>query len=580
MELTATDANTGKVLLSQRGALSREGFRRTVAEAFPDVAVKVMIDGVPEGEESKVPASKGVVWKGSFCFPPDAKVTTYKGIKRIGEVVVGEMVLTHRGRFRKVLAKSKRAWHGDMAVLRFGSEDLVVSPGHKVLGSRSVPLPGRGPRALKAGTLAEGDFLFAPGNPDAPKNWFYWISSVGSISYKGQVFDLEVKGDHSYVVNGIGVRNSDMGGYSNMNREICFRLAKRGIPVKIDPLNTPHQVDPETMKALAQLKATKLKDEWLCPMVVGFTPMPVQRPGGRTVFYTMMETRRLHPEFVARCNRYASEVWVPCKFYQDAFKESGVSKPIFLMPLGVDEKLYRPDAPEPHARYEEMPSGKIVEKLPNLFRFLSIFGWSKRKGTDLLCRSFLRAFPKGDACLLICSRYYGGSSEANKEVVRKEIRSYYKEVGDKGPPIYYCGDAFEIQDLPGVYAAADCFVFCSRGEGFGLTPCEAGACGIPIISAYNTSMGQYLDDDVAFLVRQEGWEVADSSFTWITEFYKGQEFAKMGEKSIAQFSEHMQTVFKDRKLAGQKAEKFRERVLKDYTWNKCVDRVAARLGAL
>ena len=264
---------------------------------------------------------------------------------------------------------------------------------------------------------------------------------------------------------GIVYRGSffDAGGYSNMNREICFRLQNLGFSVKIDPLRTAQQVDQDTLKKLALMSSLKLKNEWLCPLVVGFTPMPVHRPGAKVAFFTMMETRRIHPEFVSRCNRYASEIWVPCKFYHDAFKESGVFKPIFTIPLGVDETIYRPDAKEPQAKYEEMPSGKIVDKLPRLFRFISLFGWSKRKGPDILCRSFLKAFAQGgDACLVIYSRYYGGSSEASKEFVRKEIRSYYNETGGKGAPIYYCGDPFAISELPGIYPAANCFVFCSR----------------------------------------------------------------------------------------------------------------------
>ena len=100
----------------------------------------------------------------------------------------------------------------------------------------------------------------------------------------------------------------DLGGYANMNREISLGLVRHGFQVKLDPLQTAPQADPETTRTIVLLSHTKLKDEGLCPMVVGFTPMPIQRPGRRTVFFTMMETRRLHPEFVARCNRYSTEV--------------------------------------------------------------------------------------------------------------------------------------------------------------------------------------------------------------------------------------------------------------------------------
>lgn len=374
----------------------------------------------------------------------------------------------------------------------------------------------------------------------------------------------------------------DLGGYANMNREITLRLLHRGFSVKLDMLKTAPQVDNVTMGMLNALAAIRLQNENSCPLVVGFTPMPVQTRGRKVIFFTMMETQGVHAEFVERCNQYSSEVWVPCKFYLDAFKAAGIAKPMHLIPLGVNDKIYCPDAKEPSLRYEEMPSGKIVEQLPNKVRFISLFGWSYRKGADVLCKSFLKEFNDSeDACLVIYSRYMGGSGEPQKEFVRNKIREWYKQSGKTNPPtIYYCGDPIPIPDLPGIFAAADCFVFCSRGEGFGLPVIEAGACNIPVISAYNTAMTQYLDDDVAFLVQTDELATADEELTWITEYYRGQLFPKLGEKSIGEFGAHMRFVYEHPEEAAKKAEKFRERILREYTWDVVADRVAKRLTSI
>ena len=54
-------------------------------------------------------------------------------------------------------------------------------------------------------------------------------------------------------------------------------------------------------------------------------------------------------------------------------------------------------------------------------------------------------------------------------------------------------------ELPMLYAEADCFVFPSLSEGFGLPPLEAMACGTPVVSSCVTSLPEVLGD-AAFLV--------------------------------------------------------------------------------
>jgi len=371
----------------------------------------------------------------------------------------------------------------------------------------------------------------------------------------------------------------DAGGYASLNREIAFRLLNRGFAVKLDVLKTAPQVDPITTAMINALASVKLPNESECPFVVGFTPMPIQHRKGKVIFFTMMESSGgIHSEFIDRCNRYASEIWVPCKFYFDAFKKAGLVKPMYLMPLGVNEKIFTPEAKEPQLTYDNILTGEKVHALPNSFRFISLFGWSYRKGPDVLCRSFINEFSsKDDACLVIYSRFLCSDAEEQKEYVRNEIRNYYKEIGKENPPpIYYCGNVIPISDLPGCYAAADCFVFCSRGEGFALPLVESGACGIPVISTNNTAMQQYLDENVAFLVETDELATANDKLTFITEFYRDQLFPVLGEKAIAEFQKHMRTVYSTNE-GKEKAIKFRERVLKEYTWETCVDRVAERL---
>jgi len=55
------------------------------------------------------------------------------------------------------------------------------------------------------------------------------------------------------------------------------------------------------------------------------------------------------------------------------------------------------------------------------------------------------------------------------------------------------------EDLPRLYAQADCFLFASLNEGFGLPPLEAMACGTPVIAGRAGSLPE-LCGDAAWLV--------------------------------------------------------------------------------
>jgi glycosyltransferase involved in cell wall biosynthesis len=50
------------------------------------------------------------------------------------------------------------------------------------------------------------------------------------------------------------------------------------------------------------------------------------------------------------------------------------------------------------------------------------------------------------------------------------------------------------EDLATLYSAADCFVFTSLYEGFGLTPLEALACGAPVVCSNRTSLPEVVGD--------------------------------------------------------------------------------------
>jgi glycosyltransferase involved in cell wall biosynthesis len=160
---------------------------------------------------------------------------------------------------------------------------------------------------------------------------------------------------------------------------------------------------------------------------------------------------------------------VPCKQNKEAFAASGVKIPIDLIHWGVDEELYYP------LERPERPT----------FTFGHLGALSIRKGTDLLIKAFQEAFPKEITDVrLICKSSYN---------------TYPFDVKDKRITVYI--STWPHADiLSQFYKQIDCFVFPTRGEGFGLTPLEAMATGVPVIVTGWSGPLEYMTPEVGWLI--------------------------------------------------------------------------------
>lgn len=66
------------------------------------------------------------------CFTPDMLVTTKHGVKSIKDIKIGDLVLTHKNRFKKVTNVMSRNYKGDiLEVNPFGTESIYCTPEHK-----------------------------------------------------------------------------------------------------------------------------------------------------------------------------------------------------------------------------------------------------------------------------------------------------------------------------------------------------------------------------------------------------------------------------------------------------------------
>ena len=222
---------------------------------------------------------------------------------------------------------------------------------------------------------------------------------------------------------------------------------------------------------------------WDCVVAVSLpAAWPVGKHGRREdlVWHTMFDMDVLPPGWVEVLNRSAA-VWVPSTWCRDVFVGNGVQVPVFVGGYGVDHSIFYPKQ-----------TTKVVTTRP--FRVLV---WSQalvgRKNPLMALRAFMECGFRAD--------------EAEIEI---KVNANYGQGDVLGPDGSVLPNARVIAaDWPASRVAdwlrsGDVLVYLSGGEGFGLMPLEAMACGLPVICAYNTGMMDYLTADNALLVPSVG----------------------------------------------------------------------------
>ena len=358
---------------------------------------------------------------------------------------------------------------------------------------------------------------------------------------------------------------TDAGGFSRMNKRFMFGLEDKGVNLRYDLTPSIDDMDRKTKERINKLMTVKVPHD--APKIYGMTAPLIYDWSRYKMLFTMMETRHLHPAYVERSN-CADEIVVPSKWCKEVFIESGVKKPIAVVPLGVDTSIYRPDV-EPISFSKDLKD----------FVFLSVFGWSSRKGPDVLLKAYLEEFTGDDpVSLLISSRYFGSTDESKKQVIRNEIARISSMVSNPNKPhICLFGDVLSDNMMPRLYAASDAFVLISRGEGFGLPAIEAAACNLPVITSRYSGHTDFCDDTNSYLVDVDGFRVFNDDLSKVSYFYEGAEFPIFGKKAIEQTRHLMRYVYEHPDEAQEKANLLTDKVLKEYTWEVCIDSMYEKL---
>lgn len=197
-----------------------------------------------------------------------------------------------------------------------------------------------------------------------------------------------------------------------------------------------------------------------------------------------------------------------------------------VMGIGQDRIIAIPEAADPSLTPDD--SGEAQKRVaarwgitgPFLF---NIGGFDRRKNLPLTIEAFASAIPQlpADAKLVIA-----GAPHSGNELVFPPLQPVIDRLG-VGDRVVLTGRVSD-DERRALYQAATGYITASEYEGFGLTPLEAMACGVPAIVANRTSLPEVVGD-AGLIVEPTEDGLAEAMVSLLTN---EQLHAKLSHKSL------------------------------------------------
>lgn len=356
-------------------------------------------------------------------------------------------------------------------------------------------------------------------------------------------------------------------GYSDEAREFIFALDQAGFEVAAEPLawrDRPVVLPADQERRLLML-ASRAPSPGCIHVDHFFRPELRPRADARlNVWRTMFETDRVPVEWVEAA-RHVDQIWVPSEFNRQTFASSGIpDEKLRVLPPCYDFSRFLPGTPP------------LAVEGARGFNFLSLFDWSLRKGWDLLLAAYVAEFDADEDVALIIKTH--SSLNLSIQEIAREIEAYLSHsLGcslSSIPEIILQDANLPQQRLPNLYAAADCFVLPTRGEGWGRPCMEAMAMGLPVIATGWSGHTAFMTQENSRLLPYEIVEVPERAWRE-TPTYRGHRWA---EPRLSALREAMRWMEQHRDSARALGANARRHVLENYSREAFVRNICALLG--
>lgn len=353
-------------------------------------------------------------------------------------------------------------------------------------------------------------------------------------------------------------------GYAEEQKHFLDGIRPYPLQVKIHPMDRvpPPDLYPSDMKTyLSALQKQQIQSPLIHYQAApaSFFSFPI---APISIARTMFETDSLPSAWVDILNEM-TEVWVPSEFNRETFASAGVNlERIKIIPSPLDENKYDPHNVLPYPLKETAS-----------FKFLSVFDWSIRKGWEILLRAYFQEFNEDEDVSLILK--VSKINEPNTNPYLK-IKDLTKKLGlTKLPHVHIIQETLSQKEMIRLYAAVDCFVLPSRGEGWGRPYMEAMAMELPTIGTKWSGQQAFMNEDNSYFIHIEGLVPVDPN-NMPAHFHAHQ----WAEPSVDHLKNLMRQVYNHPEEAKQKGKKARKDLFPRFSKHTIGQQIYQRMDEL
>ena len=276
--------------------------------------------------------------------------------------------------------------------------------------------------------------------------------------------------------------------------------------------------------------------------------------GKYKIGFTMLEVDGFPEEWVRQANKM-DEIWVPSEFNKQTFLKSGLKKPIYKIPLGVDTNYFN----------QKIQS----QKNPNKdYAFFTNIEWGERKNPQMQLRQFNKTFKStDDVCLIAKLNNRDPNINLQNEIKALNLKS-------NGGRIYFIiNREFSFNELPLLYRSVDCYITAGRGEGWDMPLLEAMACGLPTIATDWGAHQEFATNENSYLLNINGTIPAIAK----CPYYDGFQWA---DPDSNHFSELLIQIYNNPEQAKSKGIYAANEIERKWQWKNTTEKILNRVRSV